>query len=398
MLTPSSSPPTLRVAIYRTSSLGDVVLATACLDLLERLPVPTEVTWLGRGAALAMVTSSWSSVRGIEIGKGDSMMDQQKILDALANVHLLVDLQCNLRSQWLARAVRSAHGIPSFQTHKAQLERSRLLVEARVRGRRKPLPPRVSLARRFQFDMMCDTLRTALRHHLPVEMLDGVASSPVRPRLPIPDAFDPPWRKELRFGAWLGVAPGAAHPTKQAPLESMRDILDKVQGGLAPGDGRSPVGLVFFGDDNDRQVARRLLDGLHWHGPVLNLAGRLSLWESAVALRETTCLLSNDSSLGHIAEAVETPVAILFGPTVEAFGFSPRMRASRAFSAPIGCRPCSKHGKVACRYDDKLCFTAIDLGEVASHLVGLITGPESRHARRPGPVHEVGASASQTNP
>src|SRR5688572_17399458 len=114
MLTPSSSHPTLRVAIYRTSSLGDVVLATACLDLLEQSPVPTEVTWLGRGAALAMVTSSWPSVRGIEIAKSDSMIDQQKVVEQLANVHVFVDLQCNLRSQWLARALRSAHGVPSF--------------------------------------------------------------------------------------------------------------------------------------------------------------------------------------------------------------------------------------------------------------------------------------------
>jgi hypothetical protein len=59
---------------------------------------------------------------------------------------------------------------------------------------------------------------------------------------------------------------------------------------------------------------------------------------------------------------------VLFGPTVEAFGFAPRMRESRAFSLLLGCRPCSKHGKVACRYGDRLCFVGLPEAEVAAHL------------------------------
>ena len=99
-------PPTLRVAIYRTSSLGDVVLATACLDLLESLPVPTEVTWIGRGAALDMVKQSWPNVRGVELNRSESVIELQKTVDSLSNNHLLIDLQCNLRSQWLARNLK----------------------------------------------------------------------------------------------------------------------------------------------------------------------------------------------------------------------------------------------------------------------------------------------------
>lgn len=381
MLTPSSTAPTLRVAIYRTSSFGDVVLATACLNLLEQLPIPTEVTWIGRGAALDLVASAYPNLRRLEIGRGDSLSTIQKATAHLANYHVLVDLQCNIRSRYLARHLKSAHGVPYFAAEKAQLARSRLIFEARVRGRRRPLPERVQRATRPQYETMCDALRRALRHHLPVEMRDGVESAPVRPRLPIPEGFDAPWRKELKFGTWLAVAPGAAHPTKQAPLVLMRDIILKTRAGVArrEGDDAPKLGLVFFGDEKDRQVARALLDELAWTGPVMNLAGRLSLWESAIALRETSGLLSNDSSLGHIAEAVDTPVAVLFGPTVEAFGFAPHMRESRAFSAPVGCRPCSKHGKVPCRYDDKLCFNTLSSGDVATHLVSLLLGPPLAH-------------------
>jgi ADP-heptose:LPS heptosyltransferase len=387
----------LRVAIYRTSSFGDVVLATACLDLLERLPVPTEITWIGRGAALDVIAHSWPTVKRREVARSDTVIDLQRAVESLANVHLFIDLQCNLRSRWLARQLKSAHGVAYFSADKAQLARSRLIVAARVRGRRRPLPDEVRGVPKHQFEMMCDALRRGLKHHLPVEMRDGIDAA-VRPRLPVPDSFESPWRKELRFGAWLGVAPGAAHPTKQAPCESMLEVLERVKKQSADAGNRmpSPLGLAFFGDNHDRQIALKIQDRIGWQGPVLNLAGRLSLWETAVALSETSCLLSNDSSLGHIAEAVDTPTAILFGPTVEAFGFAPRMRQSRAFSTPIGCRPCSKHGKVPCRYDDKLCFSGINLEDVATHLVSLLLASDARQKRRPPP--ESGKSMSEAAP
>jgi ADP-heptose:LPS heptosyltransferase len=416
MLTPSSSAPTLRVAIYRTSSLGDVVLATACLDLLEHLPVPTEITWIGRGAALETVTRSWPTVRAVEIGKGDTLNDLQRITDALAHHHLLIDLQVNLRSKVLAKNLKLAHGIPCFAADKAQLARSRLLLEARMRGRRRPLPAQTRVPPRLQYDLMCDALRRGLAHHLPVEMRDGLDAVQPRPRLPIPDAFDTPWRKELRFGTWLAVAPGAAYETKRAPLELLREIAAKVRVGLAdpvaapvalpsqatcaaPRPAALPhagLGLAFFGDEADRQQAVKMLADLHWPGPVLNLAGRLSLWETAVALKETACLISNDSVLAHVAEAVDTPTAVLFGPTVEAFGFAPRLKKSRAFSALTGCRPCSKHGQAPCRYGDRLCFTSISPDDVALHVVGLLMAAPVKSARGSSAQTGTGGATAHT--
>lgn len=326
------------------------------------------------GAALELLAKSWSDIRTVTVDKGAGLPELGRVVSELQSNHLFIDLQNNLRSQWLARNLKTLHKVPYFIADKAQLARNRLLFEARVRGRRRPLPERAQHAGTFQYNMMADALRKALRFQLPPELRDGLDNLQCRPRLPIPTSFDPPWRKELRFGSWLAVAPGAAHATKQAPLESLLVVLDTVRSRarLSEGMAASPLGLVFLGDNKDRQLARLVLDGLAWDGPVLNLAGKLSLWESAVALSEARCLLSNDSSLSHIAEAVDTPAAVFFGPTVEAFGFAPRMPSSRAFSSPIGCRPCSKHGKVACRFDDKLCFASMPLAPIAEHLLRLL--------------------------
>ena len=139
---------------------------------------------------------------------------------------------------------------------------------------------------------------------------------------------------------------------------------------------------MILGDHNDRTVARQLLDSLHWPFPTMNLTGRLSLEETTYALGEADGLLSNDSSLAHIAEAVGTPVAVLFGPTVEAFGFAPRAETSRAFSSTVGCRPCSKHGKLSCRFDDHLCFQLIPPKLVADHLFNFVSADDARHKHK----------------
>jgi ADP-heptose:LPS heptosyltransferase len=397
MLSPKSSMPLIRIGIYRTSSLGDVVLASACLDYLSTLPFPTEITWIGRGASLEMLALSWPEVRCLEFSRSESAQGISKILDQLKDYHLLIDLQGNMRSRWFGQRLRRVHGVRYHSTQKSQIARNRLILEARMRGRRRPLPKRCLESARPQFRMMVDTLKRGLREYLQPDQRLGIEHESYRPQLPTPDLFDPPWRKELRFGAWLGIAPGAAHPTKEAPLDLVAETILNVERNLSHASEVAqvpsyPLGLVFFGDQNDREKARLLLDRLQWKGPVLNLAGRLSLWESSVALREIDCLLSNDSSLSHIAEAVDTPTAVLFGPTVEAFGFAPRMRQSRAFSSQVGCRPCSKHGKLACRYGDKLCFTTLCASSIAGHLAHIIMISNSNHPSQSHPPKTPGSS------
>lgn len=405
MLTPSSTAPSLRIAIFRTSSLGDVVLATSCINMLSALPFPVEIFWIGRSASLDMVKRSWPQLNAIDIPQGSTISTLQEIIEKLQHIHFVIDLQCNLRSRWLCRNLKVTKGIPFFEAPKLQILRNRLLFEARFRGRRRPLAEQAQKATFFQYQLMSQTLLQGLRQQLPPEFLDPIENKDFPPKLPIPDSFDPPWRKELRFGSWLAIAPGAAHPTKQAPLALLIAIIsrmvnlsstarfatspEKPSVPLNPPKKADtiPFGLVFLGDAKDREMARRIIDSLGWEGPLLNLAGKLTLWENAGALREASALLANDSSLAHIAEAVDTPVAVLFGPTIESFGFAPRMPQSQAFSASIGCRPCSKHGMVSCRYGDHLCFMALDPGKVADHLLHLLAAKDlGTSSPRSGPL------------
>jgi len=377
MLNPSPSSGPLKIVIYRTSSLGDVVLGFACLDLLQQLKVPCEITWVGRGPTLEILRTGWPKIRIVEIVKSDTLKDIQKTAETLGDTHVFVDLQCNLRSRYFGVQLKRLYKTSIFTADKAQFARSTLIANARIRGRRKPLPPKALEIKKPQFVMMLETLKKALRHQLPIEVLDELVTYNAVPKIPTGDAVETiphSWHKELKFGNWLAIAPGASTPTKRAPellfIESIKKAasLIKEDNGLQNGN----FGIVLLGDENDRLIANQILDELDWQDSVLNLCGKLSLWESAVALSESNCLITNDSSLGHIAEAVDTPIATLFGPTIESFGFAPRKLDSKAFSSNLGCRPCSKHGKIACRYGDHLCFYSISTDNIASHLYSML--------------------------
>jgi ADP-heptose:LPS heptosyltransferase len=342
-----------------------------------KIPAPVEITWLGRQPSLDVIANAWPTVRCIEIKKSLTLPDIDHIVKQIGPLHLIVDLQGNLRSRWVCHRLNRETKAPIYSAGKIQLVRNQLLMAARLRGRRRPLPTESLKPKCMQYQMMVNALREGLLQHLPVALRDYVHTANPAPQLPVGTRTPvTPWQRELLFGRWLAVAPGAAHATKQAPAEIFSGALDLLKEHYI--DTEMP-GIVILGDEKDRKAGISILDQVGWRGPVLNLAGRLTLWETTMVLNECHGLLSNDSALGHIAEAVETPVAVLFGPTVEAFGFPPRMRESKAFSTSLGCRPCSKHGRTPCRYNDHLCFAAISLPDVANHLASLIARERTKN-------------------
>jgi ADP-heptose:LPS heptosyltransferase len=83
-------------------------------------------------------------------------------------------------------------------------------------------------------------------------------------------------------------------------------------------------------------------------------------WSAIVAwLERCAVAVGNDSGLTHLAEAVGTPVVALFGPTVPAFGFAPRLPASTAVEVPLPCRPCSLHGGARCPLEHHDCLSGL---------------------------------------
>ncbi len=75
----------------------------------------------------------------------------------------------------------------------------------------------------------------------------------------------------------------------------------------------------------------------------LNLAGQLSLNETAALIQLADGFLGLDSVAAHMAAAVNTACVVLFGPTNDKV-WSPWMDARRVLTADFICRPCGLKG------------------------------------------------------
>jgi ADP-heptose:LPS heptosyltransferase len=354
----------MKIGIIRTSSIGDVVLATAVLEFLRLTDEAINVVWVGREPVLSLIAAGRKNVETLDLPSRASRQVVQATIDALKTCDVVIDLQTTFRTKQLLRRL-SQLNVPVVSADKQKWQRLKLVCKARLRGRFAPLNSNDIGGNEFQFEMMRDA---AVRGMARAGIMASSATKAATPRL-IRESFqltDETWHRELSFGSWIALAPGASHQTKRAPVEVMSQVVKYLSSTKLGGS----AGIVFLGGAEDRAAALEFLDVTPWQGPVLNLAGKLTLAQTTSILAKVQGLLCNDSGLAHIAEAVGTPVAVLFGPTIEAFGFSPRDPRSRAFSSNIGCRPCSKHGKSRCRYGDKLCFLTIDTRAVANHVLG----------------------------
>ncbi len=299
------------------------------LELRE--DVKFHITWVGSPLTLNLIHNFHPSVN-IQI--------LQKFQFRQADFDIVVDLQGNLRTKLMLLKFMVFSKTKCFSMEKKQLYRNQLIFRSRLFGRF--YPPNRTSTTFFQWELMVGCLKNSLRNFFDVETLDSIAA---RPYLTTAN-------KTLS----IALAPGAQHPTKRMPEELFTKAID----GLAKNREQAPFKIYLLGDQNDFELCERLRLKFKANFSVENKAGACSLTETCLILSQCELTLSNDSGIAHLSEACGTPVISFFGPTVEQFGFSPWMKKSFSVSAKLGCRPCSKHGKLACRYGDNLCFRLIE--------------------------------------
>lgn len=148
----------------------------------------------------------------------------------------------------------------------------------------------------------------------------------------------------------LGMAPVAAWELKRWPMAHWRALLEgflEATGGAA----------LVFGGAGDAEAAS-LTAGLEER--TLSLAGRTSFLESAWFASRTGLMVSNDTGMSHIAEAVGRDVVVFFGPTTREWGYFPVRSGSVVLERALNCRPCTRTGEGHCGHPwRKACLEAI---------------------------------------
>lgn len=138
------------------------------------------------------------------------------------------------------------------------------------------------------------------------------------------------WPAEWK--GFVALAPSAAFPLKRWPLEHWAELIRS----------GSDYKFILLGGPEDT-----FLNELVQMDPrrVVNLAGKLTLEESAWVITQADALVANDTGLMHVAEQTGKPCLALMGPAP--FGF-PSRPTTKIFELNLPCRPCSKHGQGPC--------------------------------------------------
>ncbi len=147
----------------------------------------------------------------------------------------------------------------------------------------------------------------------------------------------------------IAINPSARWETKMWPLKRYAKLADAIADKLK-------AQTVLIGSREDEDRINELLS-MTKSKPV-NLCGRTSLLQLAALLKRAALLITNDSGPMHIAAAVGTSVAAIFGPT-RPVRTGPYGKGHVVLQSSLPCINCLKK-----KCDDLKCMDAISVDEV----------------------------------
>ena len=158
-------------------------------------------------------------------------------------------------------------------------------------------------------------------------------------------------KNNLMQKKYIAIGASASYPLKRWPLKYFQELISKLIKQDCP--------VVLVGGANEPENTKLEHD---FSGKVINAAGKFTPLESAELLRHARIVVTNDTSISHLAEAMQTPAIVFFGATVREFGYPPFLKESTIMETKekLSCRPCSRDGRGRCSNPDNLrCLTSI---------------------------------------
>ena len=171
-------------------------------------------------------------------------------------------------------------------------------------------------------------------------LISDLIAAPTRGPKLYPSNNDQQKVKAFQNVPYFCMAPTSVWYTKQAPKEIWLKLINQ----LAQKDHT----IYLLGAPDDKSFLKELLNEVK-DPKVINLAGELTLLQSAALMSGAINNFVNDSGPLHLASATNAPVTAFFCSTVPEFGFGPLSETSQIIEVKnLDCRPCGLHGHKAC--------------------------------------------------
>ena len=319
----------MKFLIIRLSSIGDIVLTTPVIRCLKTQVTTAEIHFLTKHSFHSIVESNPYIDRTHYL-----QYDLEEVIRKLQqeDFDYVIDLHHNLRTWKIKRAL----GKKSFSFHKLNLRKWLLTA--------------------FKINRLPDT-------HIVQRYLHTVASFGVKDDgggldyfIPEKDRISEKDIPASHHAGYIGVVIGAAHSTKQLPVEKLQQLCSGID---------HP--LILLGGKEDAAMGDQIaaVDP----GKIYNACGKFSLNESADLVNRSRLIITHDTGLMHIAAAFKKPVLSVWGNTVPDFGMYPYFGREQKRSGmqdmfevrPLYCRPCSKIGYRKCPLGHFKCMNNQDI-------------------------------------
>jgi len=144
----------------------------------------------------------------------------------------------------------------------------------------------------------------------------------------------------LQKEPYICIAPTSVWFTKQFPANQWISFINKLTF-----NGK----IYLLGAPTDKDACDMIVNTTKFTN-IENLAGKLSLLQSAALLKNAVVNYVNDSAPMHLASSVNAPVCAVYCSTIPAFGFGPLSDFAEVIEVKedLACRPCGLHGFKTC--------------------------------------------------
>lgn len=326
----------MRILVVRFSSIGDVLQTLSVLSELRRAFPEASVHMATQSRFTPFFNEHPMVERVWTVDQKTGLKDLWKLSGRISEEKFthIYDAHNNLRSRLLTLMLRFRGG--RFRLLRRSIYRWRRFFLFKFRVNLFPKP----------FSGQMDQLRPLKGWGVDVQI-------PKEKSLFLSEGLIKSTKNSLEqkgFHSFIALAPSAAYPLKRWPRESFERLIKD-----------SSEKFVLLGGPEDHFLEEM---ALKYPQRVINLAGKLSLMESAAVVFLSEALVSNDTGVMHMAEQLNHPCVALMGPAP--FGY-PSKPSTLVLERELKCRPCSKHGQGPCvNKEFQKCLRDISVSEVAS--------------------------------
>ena len=147
----------------------------------------------------------------------------------------------------------------------------------------------------------------------------------------------------------IGIAPFAAHKTKEYPVEKTEKVISK----LKP---EKYEILIFGGGKKEKEVAEK------WeqkYPHVRSIIGKQDMTKEIELMQKADLMITMDSGNMHLASLTDTKILVIWGATHPYMGFAGDSENRIDIQIEMNCRPCSVFGEKKCRMNNLACMNLI---------------------------------------